>query len=63
MIKRPTSMNPASFRSRLRRWWRQEIRPLLILALILCSIRSSLADWNDVPSGSMLPTILVTAFL
>lgn len=40
------------------RWWKSEIRPLLILALILCSIRSSLADWNDVPSGSMRPTIL-----
>ena len=52
-------MNLATFRSRFRRWWQQEIRPLLILALILFSIRSSLADWNDVPSGSMQPTILV----
>ena len=52
-------MNLATFRSRARRWWQQEIRPLLILALILFSIRSSLADWNDVPSGSMQPTILV----
>ena len=24
----------------------------------MCSIRSSLADWNDVPTGSMKPTIL-----
>jgi signal peptidase I len=52
-------MNPPNIRSRLRFWWRQEIRPLLILALILFSVRSSLADWNDVPSGSMQPTILV----
>lgn len=44
---------------RLRRWWRQEIRPILVLALIVFSVRSSLADWNDVPSGSMQPTILV----
>jgi signal peptidase I len=43
---------------RLRQYWRREIRPLLILAAILFSIRSSLADWNDVPSGSMNPTIL-----
>jgi len=42
----------------LRRWWTREIRPFLILALILFSIRSSLADWNDVPTGSMKPTIL-----
>jgi signal peptidase I len=44
--------------SRVRQWWRKEIRPLLILALILFSIRSSLADWSDVPTGSMKPTIL-----
>ena len=31
---------------------------MLVLALILFSIRSSLADWNDVPTGSMKPTIL-----
>ena len=31
---------------------------MLVLALALFSIRSSLADWNDVPSGSMKPTIL-----
>jgi len=52
-------MNLTKFRARARRWWRKEIRPLLILALVLFSIRSSLADWNDVPSGSMQPTILV----
>jgi signal peptidase I len=39
-------------------WWKKEIRPLLILALIVFTVRSSLADWNDVPSGSMKPTIL-----
>ena len=42
----------------LQRWWREEIRPLLIMAVILFSIRSSLADWNDVPSGSMKPTLV-----
>jgi signal peptidase I len=51
-------MNVATFRTRARRLWRQEIRPLLLLALILFSLRSSLADWNDVPTGSMRPTIL-----
>jgi signal peptidase I len=45
-------------RSNAARWWRAEIRPVLILALVVFSIRSSLADWNDVPSGSMKPTIL-----
>jgi signal peptidase I len=47
-----------SFRTRARYWWKKEILPLLILALLLFAVRSSLADWNDVPSGSMRPTIL-----
>ena len=51
-------MNVENYRAAARRWWRQEIRPLLILALVMCSLRSSLADWNDVPTGSMKPTIL-----
>lgn len=52
------STTPIPFRARAGQFWRKEIRPLLVLALILFSIRSSLADWNDVPSGSMRPTIL-----
>jgi len=51
-------MNSPQALSNVRRWWRTELRPILILALALFSIRSSLADWNDVPSGSMKPTIL-----
>src|SRR5471032_1979047 len=51
-------MKSESVRSRFQRWWRKDIRPLLILGLIVFSIRSSLADWNDVPTGSMKPTIL-----
>jgi signal peptidase I len=51
-------MTIAALRSRARHYWRQEIRPLLGLALVLFSVRSSLADWNDVPTGSMKPTIL-----
>ena len=51
-------MNVKKYRAVARRWWRQEIRPLLVIALVMFSIRSSLADWNDVPTGSMKPTIL-----
>jgi signal peptidase I len=51
-------MATTKLRARIGHWWRKEIRPLLILALIVFSIRSSLADWNDVPTGSMKPTIL-----
>lgn len=39
-------------------YWLREIRSLMLLVLVVCSIRSSLADWNDVPTGSMKPTIL-----
>ncbi len=42
-------------------WWRgawEWFRPLLVLLLVLSSFRSAVADWNDVPTGSMKPTIL-----
>src|SRR5678815_2390316 len=51
-------MQTPTLRSRACKWWKQTVRPMLILALIVFSIRSSLADWNDVPTGSMKPTIL-----
>ncbi|MGH7968926.1 MAG: signal peptidase I [Limisphaerales bacterium] len=51
-------MSSQKSRSGVRHWWRKEIRPLLLMILVVCSIRSSLADWNDVPTGSMKPTIL-----
>lgn len=51
-------MNVKIFRARGRQLWIKEVRPLLMIALVLFAIRSSLADWNDVPTGSMKPTIL-----
>jgi signal peptidase I len=36
-----------------------ELRVLALMILIVTSLRSALADWNDVPSGSMKPTIQV----
>jgi signal peptidase I len=51
-------MNAKRLRSRARHWWKRELRPLLVLLLVGFSLRSSLADWNVVPSGSMRPTIL-----
>lgn len=35
----------------------QEIRVFLLMLLVVSSLRSALADWNDVPTGSMKPTI------
>ena len=40
-------------------FWREWLRPFLAVAFVLGSFRSAVADWNDVPSGSMTPTILV----
>ncbi len=37
----------------------QEIRVFLLMLLVVTSLRSALADWNDVPTGSMKPTIEV----
>ena len=34
-----------------------EIRVFLLMILVVSSLRSALADWNDVPTGSMKPTI------
>ncbi|MBK5256963.1 MAG: signal peptidase I [Vicinamibacteria bacterium] len=34
------------------------MRPLFVTAMVLGSFRSAIADWNDVPSGSMRPTVL-----
>ena len=38
--------------------WQSWARDLLIVLLFMVPFRSSIADWNQVPSGSMKPTIL-----
>src|SRR5438876_6698994 len=35
----------------------EELRIFLVMLLVVSSLRSALADWNDVPTGSMKPTI------
>ena len=39
------------------RFWR-EWRGLLIFLVVMVLFRSAIADWNQVPTGSMKPTIL-----
>lgn len=42
-------------------WWKSvwhNNRSLLAMVLILTAVRSAIADWNDVPTGSMNPTIV-----
>ncbi len=43
--------------SSLKSFWRDNRSLLLFLALMFC-FRSAIADWNDVPSGSMKPTLI-----
>src|SRR5438552_5215625 len=42
----------------LLKFWRNYAQPFLFAAIVLTTFRSSIADWNDVPSGSMNPSIL-----
>lgn len=45
--------------SRLRKLWKDWFKPLLVCLLIIAPFRSAVADWNDVPTGSMQPTIQI----
>ena len=47
-----------TFKQKWNHFLRTEAKPLLITALVLFAIRSAIADWNDVPTGSMKPTII-----
>src|SRR4051812_28336383 len=38
--------------------WRTKLQPIAVIVLVLTSFRSAVADWNDVPTGSMKPTIV-----
>jgi len=41
-----------------KRLWKDWAKPVLVAVAIVTPLRSSIADWNDVPTGSMEPTIL-----
>lgn len=38
--------------------WHEWVKPLGTVLLVVMAVRSTIVDWNDVPSGSMRPTIL-----
>jgi signal peptidase I len=38
--------------------WRELIRPALLVGAVVFPLKSAIADWNWVPTGSMKPTIL-----
>ncbi|MGB2987217.1 MAG: signal peptidase I [Phycisphaerae bacterium] len=45
-------------KTRLLKFWREMARPFLVVLIVVGSFRSAVADWNDVPTGSMKPTIV-----
>lgn len=51
-------MNSILSKSALKKFWLDWAKPLLVMLIVTGAIRSSLADWNDVPTGSMKPTIM-----
>ena len=46
------------FRNKAVDFWKKQAKPFLLMVLALMSFRSAIADWNDVPTGSMKPSIL-----
>ncbi|MCB1035950.1 MAG: signal peptidase I [Acidobacteria bacterium] len=56
VVSSPAPEGPAP--TRASRVWGEWVRPFLIILVIVGSFRSAFADWNDVPTGSMIPTIL-----
>jgi len=53
----PEPAAPAGWKQKFLRFMRSA-RPLVFVVLIVLSFRSSIADWNDVPTGSMKPSII-----
>jgi signal peptidase I len=51
-------MNAKNVKEKSLGFWREWAKPLLLVLLITGAFRSAVADWNDVPTGSMKPTIL-----
>lgn len=51
-------MNNSRWKPAARRLWREWLKPCLVLVFVTTALRSALADWNDVPTGSMKPSIL-----
>ncbi|MFM8469884.1 MAG: signal peptidase I [Limisphaerales bacterium] len=51
-------MKAARLKPAARRFWVEWLKPCLLIVLVTTALRSALADWNDVPTGSMKPSIL-----
>ena len=49
--------------SPLLRFWREWLRPLVLGAIVVLPLKSAVADWEWVPTGSMEPTIVPVEFV
>ncbi len=49
---------PTNWKQRARWLWNEWVKSLIVVILVVGGFRSAVADWNDVPTGSMKPTIL-----
>src|SRR5262245_41591738 len=58
MNKPNSHSQPPPSPSRLVRLWKYWLRPLLVIVACVFVLRSTVLDWNVVPTGSMRPTIL-----
>jgi signal peptidase I len=51
-------VNKDKIRQFIRRTWKEWWKTLAVIVFVIIPLKSSIADWNWVPSGSMNPTIL-----
>ena len=56
--RRAAPAAPGPEKSVIRDVWKEWVRPFLIVLIAVSTFRSAVADWNDVPTGSMKPSIL-----
>ena len=51
-------MDRQKLKARLVKLWNGWIKPFLVILIVAGAVRSAVADWNDVPTGSMKPSII-----
>ncbi len=49
---------PRVYKNGWHKFWHEWILPFAIVAVVFSTFRSVVVDWNDVPTGSMEPTIM-----
>ena len=51
-------MTAAAAKSLAVKFWQGWIKPFLVVLVVVSTFRAAVADWNDVPTGSMRPSIV-----